>query len=95
MVKYVSFRLIAVIRRLIIEMFFFFLLNRRFRIHVRAKCMQGVCIIARRMTEDYEPLLAAARSFRSRYGDQAGEIIQLFDEWPPQTINSYQRIGLV
>jgi len=59
------------------------------------KCMQGVCIIARRMTEDHEPLFAAARTFRSGYGDQAGETIQLFDEFPPQTTNSYQRIGLV
>jgi len=59
------------------------------------KCMQGVCIIARRLTEEYEPLLAASRGIRSGYGDQADESMQIFDMMPPELTNSYRRVGLV
>ena len=59
-------------------------------------CLQAVCILARRMSEQHEELLQLARYFRKQVVE--GKIKSnkpLQDKYWPDRSNSYERIGLV
>ncbi|OAL19364.1 hypothetical protein AYO22_09908 [Fonsecaea multimorphosa] len=62
-------------------------------------CMEAVCILARRMPEQAEPIIDLARRFQRRFGDDVETTGSDSNdaEGPimPEMDNSYERVGLV